>query len=117
MVSECGDNGENADLLECTNGFPGMHSVTVIFIFLIYKIEEWIFVVIDIVNADFKDALPFFLMWFDKLNPDIQVMEGFHTETVFVTVIFDVAVVITGMVLKGVVHKGLNILTFVDGSR
>lgn len=69
MISECRDNRENADLLE----FINLLVLTVnIFVALFGIIEEWIMVVIDIVNADLENALAFVIrVRFDELHANV----------------------------------------------
>ena len=69
MISKCRDNRENADLLE----FINLLVLTVnIFVALFGIIEEWIMVVIDIVNADLENALAFVIhVRFDELHANV----------------------------------------------
>ena len=92
MISECRDNRENADLLE----FINLLVLTVnIFVALFGIIEEWIMVVIDIVNADLENALAFVIrVRFDELHANIEMMERLHAEIVLFAIIFDVTSVV-----------------------
>ena len=81
MICKRGNNRENADLLERISGLS-------IHIILFCKIEERIVMVIDIVDADLEDALPVvFLVRLDELHPNVQMVEWFHAEVVFLAVV------------------------------
>ena len=92
MISKCRDNRENADLLE----FINLLVLTVnIFVALFGIIEEWIMVVIDIVNADLENALAFVVrVRFDELHANIEMVERLHAEIVLFAIIFDVTSVV-----------------------
>ena len=53
------------------------------------EVEERIVVVVDVVDADLEDTLPFFRMRLDELHADVEVMERFHAEVVLFAVVFD----------------------------
>ena len=88
MICDCGDNRENADLLERISGLS-------IHIILFREVKERIVVVIDIVDADLEDALSVvFLVRLDELHPDIQMVERLHTEVVFLAVVLYKTVIV-----------------------
>ena len=88
MIGERGDNREDADLLERISGLS-------IHIILFCKIEERVVVIIDIVDADFEDALPVvFLVRLDELHPDVQMVERLHAEVVFLAVVLYKTVIV-----------------------
>ena len=81
MIRECGDYRENADLFQRISGLT-------INVILFREIEERVVVIIDVINANLKDTLAVvFLVRLDKLHADIKMMERFHAEIVFLTVI------------------------------
>ena len=81
MIRECGDNRENADLFQCISGLT-------IDVILFREVEERVVVVIDVINADLEDTLAVvFLVRLDKLHADIKMVERFHAEIVFLTII------------------------------
>lgn len=83
MISERGYDRENADLLEPIFSLS-IHED------LLGIVEEGIMVVIQVVNADFKNALSVvFLMRLDELHSDVQMMERLHAEIIFLAVVLD----------------------------
>lgn len=91
MIRECGNDGEYADLLDFVLGIKVPVNRVV---FLFGVIEEGIVMVINIINTDFENALSLFLVRFDKLNTDVQMVERFHAEVVFCTVVLYIGEVV-----------------------
>lgn len=88
MVCECWDNRENTDLLEFKDLFAIFESLFCI-------IEERVMVVVNIVNANLENTLAVVLrVRFDELHSDIQMVERFHSEIVFLAVIFNITSII-----------------------
>ena len=85
MVGERRDDGEDAEGLQLGGPLVGLVVVA-----LADEVEKWVMVVIDVVNADFKDALSFFCMRFDELHPDVKVVERLHAKVVLLAVVFNI---------------------------
>lgn len=97
MIGEGGDNRENADLLDFIYNLNPIFGVTG---FLRGEIEEGVVMVVQIINADFKDALTLILLVrLDELYADVQMVERFHAEVILLPVIFNIIVKIVWFIL------------------
>lgn len=89
MIRKRRYDGENADLFYLVDNFRAILRIDVI---LGGEIEEGIVMVIQIVDADFKDTLTVVsLVRLDKLHANIKMMEGLHTEVILLPIVLHIA--------------------------
>ena len=107
MISECRNNRENTDLLECVSGLA-------IDVSLFRVIEERIMMVVNIVNTDLENALAFvFRVRFDELHTNIEMMERLHAEIVLLAIIFNITSIINVVLVRRKRHIEVFLKSFV----
>ena len=62
-------------------------------------VEKRIVVVVEVVDADLEDALPVFLVRFNKLHADVEMVERLHAKVVLLAVVFDVTHIVVIVIL------------------
>ena len=101
MIGKGRNDGENTDFLQHLGG-----GACIGIVFTINKIEKCVLIIIHVVDAHLKDALPFLFVGHDKLCSDVEMMERLHPEVVFLAIILHITHIMTVII---VIESGIGV--------